>query len=107
MYTYIVLKTKAVPQGRKANKMTLRIVEEMTWKTHKLGYLKGVYGGYVAEFDKYHDDRKLYCNMYRSLVEAVESLPDEPNGAVKVAMNRYINGELDTMQEIIDYFKNK
>ena len=96
-----------MPQGRKANKMTLRIVEEMTWKAHKLDYLKGIYGRYVDEFDKYHDDRKLYCNMYRLLVEAVESLPDEPNGTVKVAMNRYISGELNTMQKIIDHFKNK
>ena len=43
-------------------------------------------------------------NIYDRLIEAIESLPEEPNLYVKVAMNHEMNKDIDTMEEIIKRF---
>lgn len=84
--------------------------DNMTWKEQKLYYLKWKFN------DKYlfwkdqdlHDDRRVYCNCYEMLVEAVNSLPDEPHITVCCAMNEYMNTQyFEAMKSILDHFKDR
>lgn len=78
------------------------------WKHCKLALLKLVYGKQVEHwtntFPPVCDDRRLYLNIYNQLVEAVNSLPDNPNTVVCVAINRYISEELKTLDAIKTVF---
>ena len=78
------------------------------WKHRKIALLERNYGE-VAErwtnlFPPVRDDRRVYLNIYNQLVEAVNSLPDNPNTVVCVAMNRYISEETKALDAIIAAF---
>lgn len=78
------------------------------WRHRKIALLERNYGEFAERwtnlFPPVRDDRRLYINIYNQLVEAVNSLPDNPNTAVCVAMNRYISEETKTLDAIIAAF---
>ena len=78
-----------------------------TWKTRELEYIKDCYGDVIAEYEGFTDDRRLYCNTYNMLIEAIESLQDDPNVVVRCAMNNYINDELQMMARIKEHFTRR
>lgn len=76
------------------------------WKRRKLSYLDFFYGSeYRAwkNLDTY-DDRRLYCNTYEQIKEAIESLDDEPVAFVRVAMNDHIEKQEIMLDRIISNF---
>ena len=75
-----------------------------TWKQQKLDFLKHLYGKYIDEFRGCHDDRRVYYNIYQQIVEAVESLDDNPNNYVCVAVNDAIRADLMMMDDILVRF---
>ena len=75
-----------------------------TWKQQKLDFLKHPYGKYIDEFRGCHDDRRVYYNIYQQIVEAVESLDDNPNNYVCVAVNDAIRADLMMMDDILVRF---
>lgn len=80
-----------------------------TWKKLHLDLLKYIYGSprRLAEYEQCNDDRRVYFNMYHNIVEAIESLPDEPHNLVCVAMNDKIDEYRKAMDEIKEHFDNK
>lgn len=78
------------------------------WKSLKLAVLKIEYGKLAEEWNEIYppvsDDRRVYISIYYQLIEAVKSLTDNPNTIVCVAMNRYINEEKKTLDEIKKVF---
>ena len=78
------------------------------WKYLKLAVLEMEYGKKADEWNNLYppvsDDRRVYINIYHQLVEAVQSLTDNPNTIVCVAMNRYISEEKKTLDEIKKVF---
>lgn len=82
---------------------------EMNWKEQKIDYLQMLYGRLIKKYslNEYRDDRKLFCNIYNMIVEAVNSLPDEPNNYVCVAMNKHINEDLEVLDRIKENFNLK
>ena len=80
------------------------IEREQTWKEWNLYYFKKRFGDKVAEYMNYHDDRRLYANVYNIVMEAINSLPDEPLVFIKVAMDRRITEEAETLKEIRERF---
>lgn len=87
--------------------MTYKSYDEMTWKEQKLDYLKWLFEEKAVLWKNEHDDRKLFSIMYFKIKEAVESLDDEPNLYVCVAMNNRISEDVATMEDIIEHFKNR
>ena len=75
-----------------------------TWKQQKLDFMKHLYGKYIDEFRGCQDDRGLYCNTYWLIVEAIESLDDNPNNYVCVAVNNAIRADLAMMDGILVRF---
>ena len=78
-----------------------------TWKEMYLNYLETFYGSDAELWKEEHDDRRFFSNMYYHLREAILSLEDEPQLAVKVAMNRYIDDEVKVLEEIQCRFKER
>lgn len=82
--------------------------EERTWKDIKLSFLKGKYQKHADKWQNIKsDDRGVFCNIYNMIIKAIESLPDEPDNYVAVAMNHEINHDRETMDEILAYFTGK
>lgn len=79
-------------------------MKELSWKESKIKFLKMHYEKYLAEFTGWIDDRQIYCNTYKMIMRAVESLPDEPDNYIRVAMNHAINKDLQMMDSIILHF---
>ena len=78
------------------------------WKSLKIAGLEMEYGKKAEEWNNFYppvsDDRRVYINIYHQLIEAVQSLTDNPNTIVCVAMNRYITEEKKTLDEIKEAF---
>ena len=78
------------------------------WQSPKIAVLEMEYGKKADEWNNLYppvsDDRRVYINIYHQLVEAVQSLTDNPNTIVCVAMNRYIAEEKKTLDEIKKVF---
>ena len=77
------------------------------WKETKIDLLTGLYGATAARFEeeKAEDDRRVFVNIYKMLLEAVRSLPNEPVTLVRVAMNRAVGEECGKMDRIMEKFK--
>lgn len=80
-----------------------------TWKSLKLEILKMKYGKTVKTwsgiFPQVTDDRRIFINIYNKLMEAVNSLQNNPHVAVRVAMNRYIDEECKALNSIRKRFQ--
>ena len=79
---------------------------EQTYKQLHVNYLKHRYGKNAAKWanNTVYDDRVVYCNIYRQMLEALESLPDNPNNYVCVALNWKMKQDCDTLDEIARIF---
>ncbi len=77
-----------------------------SWKRRKLSYLEFFYGDNYKVWNELdlHDDRRLYCNIYELIKEALESLDDNPVNFVCVAMNKYIEENENIMDRVISNF---
>ena len=77
---------------------------KITWKQARLHDIEIHYGGIVEEFKGYKDDRLVYVNTYTQIVEAIESLPEEPLSYIKVAMWLKINKDKEILNKIYSRF---
>ena len=77
-----------------------------SWKRSKLSYLEFFYGSEYKSWKDLdtHDDRRLYCNTYEQIIDAINSLDDDPHNFVCVAMNKYIEEQENMMDRIIANF---
>jgi hypothetical protein len=80
-------------------------MKQNTWKGHRIDYHRFMYGDYVERFTGHTDDRQLFINTYNTVLSALESLEDEPNSLVKVAVNAQINKEYELMDRILAWFE--
>lgn len=80
-------------------------VNMSTWKENKLDYLKTCYSDLLPKFIGFSDDRGLYVSIYKLLIDDINSLQDEPTVGVRVAMNRYIHDEIETLDNIKSNYK--
>lgn len=81
---------------------------EMTWKERKLDNIKFFYGDLAEKYDNgYGDDRQVFVNLYNMIIEAIESLPDEPNNYICCAVNHSIHDDCKIMDRISNYFENR
>lgn len=79
-------------------------MENKTWKTLKMDYLKFKYEKQAEEWKDCHDDRRLFSNAYYQIVEAIETLPEEPVPYIAVAMNNEIAKDREMLDRIAKRF---
>ena len=70
-----------------------------------LDYLQMRYERKAIDWENEHNDKRVMSNTYFMIVEALESLPDEPNNFVKVAMHDHISQHEELMDRIIRKFE--
>ena len=79
-----------------------------TWKQRHLDYLRRWFGKDADRWqDITTDDRLVYCNMYRMMIAAIESLPEDPNNYVCVAMNKELERDASTLTSIQHIFAGR
>ena len=71
-----------------------------TWKQARLHDIELRYGGRIEEYKGFTDDRKIYVNIYNQVIEAIESLPEEPCSYIKVAMWHQFNKDKEILNRI-------
>lgn len=80
----------------------------MSYKALHIGYLKNRYGKLAEKWqDITTDDRLVFCNIYRLMIEALESLPDDPNNYVCVALNKKMEKDCSTLTSIARLFEGR
>ena len=72
------------------------------WKEDKTNYIEWFYGRAYRQFkaEGAHDDRIVYVNTYEMIMKALNSLRKNPDLYVRVAMNKEIEKDLETLREI-------
>lgn len=72
------------------------------WKEDKINYIEHFYGRAYRQFkaEGAHDDRIVYVNTYEMIMKALNSLRKNPDLYVRVAMNKEIEKDLETLREI-------
>ena len=75
-----------------------------TWKQAQLHDIEIRYGGCVEEYKDFTDDRMVYVKIYKQIIEAIESLPEEPHNYIKVAMFHQINKDKEILNRIYSNF---
>lgn len=86
--------------------LTQKQIEAMSWRDKKLYFLEK-YEEDAKRWQNECDDRKLFSVIYEKLVEAINSLPEDPNLTVIGAMNQYMRGECDTLDHIQKHFEGR
>lgn len=74
----------------------------------KIRLLTANYSDYAKKYvewkDKYHDDRRLYQNMYEYIIETLEVMGEIENNYIWAAFNEKFHKDLETMDKIIERF---
>ena len=79
-----------------------------SWKKMWTDHFERKYAAAVARWDgKFDDDRLVFCNTYRMIVRALDSLSDDPDTLVKCAMNSAFEKEQKSLDAILGYFENR
>ena len=81
-----------------------------SWKALHIAFLKFRYEAKAAEWTKaefLHDDRLVFVNVYRLMIEALSSLPENPNNYVCVAMNAKMEKDRQMLDKILDVFRDR
>lgn len=77
-------------------------MKKESFKERKIRQMEYFYGATYNAFVEQdpHDDRRVYINIYNEIIEALNSLPKNPNNYVCVAMINAINEDLETLKDI-------
>lgn len=86
--------------------LTSEQIEEMSWRDIRLYFLEK-YEEDAERWQNEKDDRKLFSVNYNRLKEAIESMPDNPNLTICVAVNEYIRKEEEVMNRIQKHFEGR
>lgn len=86
---------------------------EKTWKEMKNIYMEKLFGRNAERYEKEisedgdRDDRQIYINIYRHIMEALGTMPEEPHLYVKIALNERIEKDTEILKEINLRFTGK
>lgn len=82
-----------------------------TWKTARIDGFEKLYGTSYKEYKDFvknnplcNDDRTVYIAIYEQVMEALNSLPEEPTSYIRVAMFHQINRDKERMNNIESRF---
>lgn len=70
--------------------------------------LEFTYGNAYSEWNgKYHDDRLLFCNIYRILLEAYDAMATVENNYIWCAFNHKMEADEKYLKRILKNFNHK
>lgn len=75
-----------------------------TWRAANIHNMQVRYGTWAEEFKGYDDDRAIYVKLYNQIIEALESLPEEPLPYIRVAMWRQMAKDKEMLNRIAARF---
>lgn len=70
----------------------------------KRQHLSFQFGKLRNQFECFNDDRKVFCNIYDMLMEAIDAMAIVENNLIWVAFNNEYRKEYSTLQSIADRF---
>lgn len=73
----------------------------------KRRYLKHNYEKCRKEYEGFNDDRRVFCNIYDILIEALNVMEKVDNNFIWVAFNNECEKDVETLNRIKDYFDSK
>jgi len=74
--------------------------------TLKSDVLERKFGKHFERWNgKFHDDRQLFCNIYKMLIEACEVMKTVENLTIQCAFNEYCKRDREVLKEIVERFK--
>lgn len=84
-------------------------MDGITWKDLHTRLIKARFGDKADKWQNggYHDDRVIYCNLYKLMLNALDELPDQPCNYIRVAMNHKMREDCKTLAEIREVFKDR
>jgi len=83
-------------------------MKEFTWKSRRLGFMDHQYGEAAKRWkDETHDDRCGFVNLYNRMVQALETLPDEPDLYLRNALDEKLTRDWKTLDEIMMRFDGR
>lgn len=70
----------------------------------KRNILRLNFGKMRKQFDCFDDDRKVFCNTYDMLMEAINAMETIENNLIWIAFNNQYHKEYSELQSIADRF---
>ena len=82
---------------------------DKSWKEMKIRYMNRSFKEKADQWKKLdvYDDRAVYVNMFHMIMRALDSLPDEPDVFVAVAVNNHIRENIEIMKQILERFEDR
>ena len=79
-----------------------------SWKKMWTDHFRMKYSETVERWtDCRSDDRLIFCNVYRMIMRALDSLPEDPDVLVKSAMVSKFHEEQEALDRILVVFKGR
>jgi hypothetical protein len=81
---------------------------EKSWKKMWTDHFERKYADAASRWaDCRSDDRLVFCNVYRMILRALGSLPEDPDVLVKSAMVSKFHEEQEALDRILVVFKGR
>ena len=80
---------------------------KMTWKQAKIHGMEIRFGTAYEVYRDFDDDRKVFANLYEQIMRALNSLPEEPDSYIKVAIWRQLCRDKEVLNSIDARFVNE
>lgn len=78
----------------------------MTRYESKKKFMEVIYeSNYIKWKDKYLDDRLIYCNIYETIMGAIESIKNINNSLVWCGFSKVFNEEIKMLDDIKERFE--
>ena len=82
---------------------------DKSWKETKIRYMNRAFKEKADQWKKLnvYDDRAVYVNMFHMIMRALDSLSDDPDVFVAVAVNNHIRENTEIMKQILERFEGR
>lgn len=84
-------------------------IQRHDWKHLKLWFWANQYEAKATEWNNLYppvtDDRRVFIDTYKQVYDAIDSLSDNPNSLVCVAMNQSVRQEAERMDKILAFLQ--
>lgn len=79
-----------------------------TWKQRQLAYLEEMYAPeyHTNRLKSHLGMRHIYIQMYTRMRTALESMPEQPNSYIAMAVYRKLREDMNTLDDLLDQLED-
>lgn len=79
-----------------------------TWKQRQLAYLEEMYSPreHMGKLMSHLGARHVYMQLYRAMHTALDSMPEQPNTYVAMAVYRKLREDMSTLDDMLDQLED-